>query len=79
MLKVSSDMYSHVLYTNGMTNLMQHFTCNTVIPEIFTFFIFLCLIFAVIYYSQFQEAIIIRCSINSFKSNFSVFNFCGFF
>ena len=39
---------------------------------------FACSTFFVIYYSRFQEAIIIRCSKNSLQWDFRVFNFCGF-
>ena len=48
-------------------------------PKIFTLLTFARFIFAVIYYLQFQAAVNIRCSKNSFKLNFRVFNFCGFF
>ena len=45
----------------------------------FALLIFACLIFVVIYYLQFQEAVNILCSKNSFKLNFRVFNLRGFF
>ena len=66
----------HVVYTGVTTckaakELAQDFqhtvqTC-TVIPEFFTLLIFAHLIFVVIYYLQFQEAVNIHCSKNSFK------------
>ena len=51
----------------------------TVILKILVLFIFVHLIFVAMHYSQLQEAINICCGKNSFKLNFRVFTFCGFF
>ena len=52
---------------------------TTITPEIIALLIFMRLIFVVIYYSQFQEAVNICCIKNAFKLNFCVLNFHGFF
>ena len=51
---------------------------STVILEIFTLRIFACLIFVVIHYSWFQEAVNIHCSKNEFKKKFWVLIFVVF-
>ena len=51
---------------------------STIIPEIFSLLIFAHIIFVVIYCLQFQESVNIRCSKNSLKLSFRVFNFCNF-
>ena len=66
------------MFSNGfMQGLLKKFL-NTVIPEIFALLIFAHLIFAVIYYLQFQEAGNIRCSKNVLKLNFRVLHFSRF-
>ena len=51
---------------------------QTVIPEFFALLIFVRLIFVVIYYTRFQEAVKIHCCQNPLKINFRVFHFHGF-
>ena len=58
---------------------MHEFICNTVTPDISTLLIFVHLIFVVIYYLRFQEAVNIHRSKDSFKLNFWVFSFSGYF
>ena len=51
---------------------------HTVIPEAFALLVFACLIFAVIYYSQFHEAVNIRCSKKFVQIRLSSFWFSPF-
>ena len=52
---------------------------TTVILEIFVVLIFSHLIFSIIYFLWFEEAVNIHCSWNLFKFNFQVLNFRSFF